>query len=96
LTHWDANRNGQWDPEEMHRYRAELENLRERAKRFYTRKHWYLDMDGEIFGSMRLSELVEDPEVREHLEDDDLLVCHDGKTGWVALPDLLGREPRFQ
>jgi hypothetical protein len=95
LTHWDANRNGQWDPDEMHRYRTELDNIRERAKRFYTRKQWFLDMEGEIFGAMRLSELVEDPEVVEHLEDDELLVCHDGKTGWVALPDLLGREPRF-
>lgn len=96
LTHWDANRNGQWDPEEMLQYRRELDNLRERARRFYTRKQWFLDMEGEIYGAMRLSELVEDPEVRDHLEDDELLVCHDGKTGWVALPDLLGREPRFE
>lgn len=96
LTHWDANKNGRWDPDEMQRYRAELDGLRERAKRFYTRKHWFLDMEGEIYGAMRLSELVEDPEVRDHLEDDALLVCHDGKTGWVALPDLLGREPRFE
>jgi hypothetical protein len=96
LTRWDANRNGQWDPEEMQRYLAELETLRERAKHFYTRKQWFLDMEGEIYGALRLSELVEDPEVRDHLEDDDLLVCHDGKTGWVALPDLLGREPRFE
>ncbi|HET6582728.1 MAG TPA: hypothetical protein VFG69_04760 [Nannocystaceae bacterium] len=96
LTHWDANRNGLWDPDEMQRYRTELANLRERAKHFYTRKQWFLDTEGEIYGALRLSELVEDPEVRDHLGDDDLLVCHDGKTGWVALPDLLGREPRFE
>jgi hypothetical protein len=95
LTHWDANKNGVWDPDEMVEYREELAKLRETAKRYYTRKHWFLDMEGEIYGAMRLSELVEDPEVREHLEDDELLVCFDGKTGWVALPDLLGREPRF-
>ncbi len=95
LTHWDANRNGQWDPQEMLEYRNELDKLRELARRFYTRKQWFLDMEGEIYGAMRLSELVEDPEVRDHLEDEDLLVCFDGKTGWVALPDLLGREPRF-
>jgi len=96
LTHWDANKNGRWDPDEMQLYRTELERLREVAKRFYTRKLWFLDMQGEIYGAMRLSELVEDPEIRDHLEDDDLLVCHDGKTGWVALPDLLGRQPRFE
>jgi hypothetical protein len=96
LTHWDANRNGRWDPDEIHRYRTELAGLRERAKRFATRRHWFLDMDGEIYGALRLSELVEDPEVHDHLEDENLLVCHDGKTGWVALPDLLGREPRFE
>jgi hypothetical protein len=96
LTHWDANRNGRWDPDEIHRYRTELAGLRERAKRFATRRHWFLDMDGEIYGALRLSELVEDPEVHDHLEDENLLVCHDGRTGWVALPDLLGREPRFE
>jgi hypothetical protein len=96
LTHWDANRNGRWDPDEIQRYRTELAGLRERAKRFATRRHWFLDMDGEIYGALRLSELVEDPDVHDHLEDENLLVCHDGKTGWVALPDLLGREPRFE
>ncbi len=95
LTHWDANRNGRWDPEEREAYLAELHRMRELAKRRFERKHWFLDTEGEIYGALRLSELVEDPETQMHLEDEELLVCFDGKTGWVALPDLMGREPRF-
>lgn len=95
LTHWDANRNGAWDPEECHAYRRELDRMRELANRFAPRKQWFLEHEGEIFGALRLTELLEDPECREHLEDDCMVVCFDGKTGWVALPDLLGREPRF-
>ena len=95
LTHWDANRNGRWDPEEKQAYVAELHKMRTLARRRVERKHWFLDTDGEIFGALRLSELLEDPECRMHLEDDELLVCFDGKTGWVSLPDLMGRQPRF-
>ena len=95
LTHWDANRNGRWDADEKAAYLAELEKMRSIAKRRFERKHWFLDTEGEIFGALRLSELVEDPECKMHLEDEELLVCFDGKTGWVALPDLMGREPRF-
>ncbi|MEM6296972.1 MAG: hypothetical protein AAGA54_37250 [Myxococcota bacterium] len=95
LTHWDANRNGRWDPEEKVAYLQELEKMRRLAKDRFERKHWFLDTEGEIFGALRLSELVEDPECKMHLEDEELLVCFDGKTGWVALPDLMGREPRF-
>ncbi len=96
LTHWDSNRNGRWDEDEKRAYLTELERMRAIAKRRFERKHWFLDTEGEIFGAMRLSELVEDPECKMHLEDEELLVCFDGKTGWVALPDLMGREPRFE
>jgi hypothetical protein len=95
LTHWDRNRNGEWDPEEIAEYKTELEKLRGMAMRFSHRKHWFLETEGEIFGPLRLSELSEDPDCEGHLEDDDLLVCYDGKSGWVALPDLLGRDPKF-
>lgn len=95
LTRWDANDNGVWDPDEREAYRAELQRMRRRAQRFATRKQWYLDVEGEIYGALRLTELLEDEEVRAHLEDEELLVCFDGKTGWIALPHLLGREPRL-
>jgi len=95
LTHWDANRNGVWDDDERQAYLHELDRVRGLARRHATRKRWFLEDQGEIFGALRLSELLEDSEVRPHLHDDGLLVCFDGKTGWVALPDLLGRSPRF-
>ncbi|MEM7151792.1 MAG: hypothetical protein AAF799_03075 [Myxococcota bacterium] len=95
LTHWDANRNGIWDPEEREEYLQELERLRGLLGRQRTRKKWFLEDRGEIFGALRLSEVIDDDDLGAHLEDDELLVCFDGKTGWVALPDLLGREPRF-
>lgn len=95
LTHWDANQNGHWDPEEKQEYLQELDRMRGLAKRFAHRKQWFLEDEGEIFGALRLSELLEDEDCCDHLHDDGLLVCFDGKTGWVALPDLLGREPHF-
>lgn len=95
LTHWDRNRNGVWDPEEIEAYLGALARIRELAARHRARKRWFLLDRGEIFGALRLSELLDDPEVAPHLGDDGLLVCYDGKTGWVALPDLLGRAPRF-
>lgn len=95
LTRWDANRNGLWDPDEKEAYCTELERVRALAQKFAHRKQWFLEDDGEIFGALRLSELLEDDDCQDHLHDDALLVCFDGKTGWVALPDLLGRAPRF-
>lgn len=95
LTHWDANRNGQWDPEEKQEYLQELEKMRALVEGLAHRKQWFLQNGGEIFGALRLSDLLDDDGCRDHLHDGGVLVCFDGKTGWVALPDLLGREPRF-
>lgn len=96
LTHWDRNQNGAWDPDEIAEYTRELEKLRGVAMRHSHKKHWFLETEGEIFGPLRLSELSEDPDCCDHLHDDDLLICYDGKSGWVALPDLLGRDPKFE
>src|SRR5690606_33664326 len=60
LTHWDANRNGTWDVEEREAYLRELARLRDLAERFASRKCWFLEADGEIFGALRLSEFAED------------------------------------
>jgi hypothetical protein len=95
LTHWDRNRNGSWDPDEIVEYLAELERVRRFAKKFAHRKQWFLETEGEIFGALRLNEVCTDADCCDHLEDDSILVCFDGKSGWVALPDLLGRRPRF-
>lgn len=95
LTHWDDNENGQWDPEERVAYCDELERVRSLAERFAARKQWYVEEEGEVFGALRLSELIADTELSDHMDNEALLVCFDGKSGWVALPHLLGRQPSF-
>ncbi len=95
LTHWDANDNGRWDEDERHAYRGELARVRTIAARFAARKRWYIEDEGEVFGALRLSELVADGELSEHMQNESLLVCYDGKSGWVALPHLLGADPVF-
>jgi hypothetical protein len=89
LTHWDANENGIWDPEERTAYTKELERMRALAHRHRVRKRWFLEHEGEVFGPVRLSEIEGEPNT------DELLVCYEDQTGWVALPDVFGREPVF-
>jgi len=85
LTHWDRNGNGLWDEGELEAYTAEVDKVRELVETQATRKRWFFELDGEVFGAARLSEL-------DHPEDivtNSLLVCFDGKTGWVALEHVL-------
>lgn len=95
LTHWDANGNGRWDRDEREAYLAEMHRVRELAAKFAARKQWYVEDEGEVFGALRLSELVDDDDVGEHLMNESLLVCFDGKSGWIAMPHLLGHTPYF-
>ncbi|MEM9189643.1 MAG: hypothetical protein AAGF12_10740 [Myxococcota bacterium] len=90
LTHWDANDNGVWDPEEREAYLVEVERLRDLAQRFGARKRWFIEHSGEVYGAVRLTEVE-----RSEDGEEDNLVCFDGKTGWVALPHVLGEEPDF-
>ena len=83
LTHWDANNNGIWDDDELLAYQQALITMKGRYQRFSTRRAWYLALEDNIFGPVRLSELS-----RETLSPG-LLVCYDGQSGWVALDDLL-------
>lgn len=89
LTHWDANANGKWDPDEERAYLAEVDRLRALAHRFRARRAWFLEHDGEVFGPVRLSDVEGEPGA------DELLVCHESGTGWACLPDVFGRTPRF-
>lgn len=82
LTHWDANDNGVWDPEEKEAYAEEVDKMREFIGKHAARKRWFLDYEGEVFGPTRISSL--NFEVAGSM-----LVCFDGKTGWVALADVL-------
>ena len=95
LTHWDSNRNGVWDDDERAAYLREVARVRDLADRFAARKQWYIEDEGEVFGAVRLSELLDDGDLSEHLDNEALLVCYDGTSGWVALPHLLGRRPSF-
>ncbi len=90
LTHWDANQNGVWDPEECKEYRVELDRMRALANRHRARKRWFLEHEGEVFGPIRLTEIEGESAV------DELLVCYEDRSGWVALPDVFGREPVFE
>jgi len=85
LTHWDANDNGSWDDEERAAYRAAVAVLARRAERSSARRSWYLLHEGGVFGPVRLSNFIQEDHPRE------LLVCWEGKSGWVALVDILAR-----
>jgi uncharacterized protein with von Willebrand factor type A (vWA) domain len=85
LTHWDQNRNGLWDEDELEAYGREVDKLRELVATHAARKRWFFELDGEVYGAARLSELDDLDEAAKSL-----LVCFDGKTGWVALEHVLG------
>jgi hypothetical protein len=85
LTHWDENENGLWDDHELERYRAEVSRLEQQLPQIASRKRWFFSYQGEVFGPLRLSELDE-----RGVQGASLLGCYDGKSGWVAVIDLLG------
>ncbi|PRQ04542.1 hypothetical protein ENSA5_06660 [Enhygromyxa salina] len=84
LTHWDENRNGLWDEAELEAYGREVEAVRELVVTHAARKQWFFEHEGEVYGAARLSELDDLEEAAKSL-----LVCFDGKTGWVALEHVL-------
>jgi hypothetical protein len=88
LTHWDENRNGQWDPPERKQYEAELARLKDELSTSATRRRWFFSYQGEVFGPLRLGDLE-----KRGAPSASLLCCYDGKSGWVAVSDLLGLEP---
>jgi hypothetical protein len=87
LTHWDENKNGVWDPPELERYQLELERLKGQLTTSAARKRWFFSYQGEVFGPLRLGDLE-----KSGKEGAQLLCCYDGKSGWVAVSDLLGLE----
>jgi hypothetical protein len=84
LTHWDQNRNGVWDEDELEAYGKEVDRVRELAASHATRKRWFFEYEGEVFGAARLSELEDLDEATKSV-----LVCFDGRTGWVALEHVV-------
>ena len=92
LTHWDENRNGLWDEDELEAYGREVERVRELMLTQAAHKRWFFELEGEVFGAARLTELGDFDQADQATKS--MLVCYDGKTGWVALEHVLegGRE----
>lgn len=85
LTHWDSNRNGVWDEDELDAYTREVTKVRSLLVTHAARKRWFFELDGEVYGAARLSDLDDLKAAAKSL-----LICFDGKTGWVALEHVLG------
>jgi len=85
LAHWDADDSGHLDEEELAAYRAEVRRVREWVIDRGASKRWFVSVQGQVLGPMRLADLDDVP------ERDQLLLCYDGQTGWVALTDALDR-----
>lgn len=83
LTHWDANGNGAWDPDEQAGYEQAVSRLRGLARERSHQRRWFLSWNHQVFGPTRLTDVsgVQDSVA--------LLVCFDGHSGWVSLADVL-------
>ncbi len=86
LSHWDVNRNGRWDDDEVAAYQAELLRLHQHLVEDAAENDWYFKSDGLVFGPLRMSEFLD----RALELEEELLVCFAGKSGWVELHDLAG------
>ncbi len=80
-AHWDADRDGLWDPEETAAYEQAVRALRARRARDGWKRGWYLACEDTLFGPTRLEELVD-------AELPPVLVSWEGQA-WVRLQDLL-------
>ncbi|KIG12163.1 hypothetical protein DB30_01846 [Enhygromyxa salina] len=87
LTHWDENGNGLWDEAELEAYGREVDKVRALVRVHAARKRWFFEHEGEVYGAARLSEIEDLGEAASSL-----LVCFDGRTGWVALEHVLESE----
>ena len=80
-AHWDADRDGLWDPEETAAYEQALRELQARRRKDGWSRGWYLACEDRLFGPTRLEELVD-------AELPPVLVSWEGEA-WVRLTDLL-------
>jgi len=82
LTHWDSNQNGIWDDDEVAAYQATHAELCTLRASSAMQRRWFLSHGLQVFGPVRLGDLQASD------VDIPLLVCFDGRTGWVCLDDL--------
>ena len=85
LAVWDADRDGEWDEEERAAYVEALAKIRKVAEVDRAKRTWFIRVEDRLFGPCRLTELPPLPAAA--------LVSHRTARGWVALDDLVGREP---
>jgi hypothetical protein len=83
LTYWDENKNGIWDDKERAAYRAAVSNIAARVRDSSHKKSWFLLHEESVIGPVRLNNFEHDEVGTE------LLVCWQGKSGWVILQDVL-------
>jgi hypothetical protein len=83
LAHWDADGNGVLDDDELELYRREVTKLRDLQRSSGPMKRWFVSYDGQVLGPLRFAEVAGLP------EPVGVLVCFDGKSGWVALSDVV-------
>ena len=87
LPWWDKNDNGVWDDDEVTAYQVELDRLITLAIRHGTSKRWFFMCDQQVFGPLRVSQLMDFDDQKS------LLICLDGKSGWLRFSDLLDGMP---
>jgi hypothetical protein len=85
LTYWDANKNGIWDPEEEAAYQSALDAVSQRYSDAPTQKRWFLLHEEAVIGPVRLSTYTDGNLGPK------MLVCWDGRSGWVSLQDVIER-----
>jgi len=81
-SYWDADQDGRLDVGERAAYDTEVARLSGEATRAPQRKRWFLQLEGQVFGPLRWTE------VPHPVPSTPFLVCLDGNSGWVALRDL--------
>jgi hypothetical protein len=87
LPWWDTNNNGIWDEDEVAAYQIELDKLIALAIRHASSLRWFYLYEQQVFGPLRISQLKGiDSQIS-------LLICFDGKSGWVKYSDLLAGMP---
>jgi hypothetical protein len=84
LAHWDADDSGYLDDDELAAYEAEVARLVERVRTDGSRKRWFVSYHGQVLGPLRVADL------HDLDTTDDLLLCYDGRSGWVELHRVLG------
>lgn len=79
LCSWDADGNGVIDDEERAAYEAAIDRLATLALTNGHKRRWFLFVDNEVVGPVRLGPFLEAGMAPT------ALVCFDGKGGWVEL-----------